>query len=203
MANTIFLNNVKTAFIRETTFVGASGQKKFNISVPVSKAISESGYITFVASEKQLFDVKRRDGSIIAGLKNILLGDEESTIVVSTTRDPQAIVGDDGKAHIKYSYDKWEVAPQLVLDLKSAADCAYKNRNEADAVKSVAEEGLEKASEALAAGFVEYDAETAKARYNASTQTNNVELENARAEIEALRAKLAERDGATAENPFA
>jgi hypothetical protein len=199
----IFINNLKNAFIRETSFVGSAGQKKYNISIPVDTTVSASGYITLVASERQIFDVKRRDGSVIAGLKNILLGDEESKIVVSTTRDPQPIMGDDGKAHIKYSYDKWEVAPQLVLELKSAADCAYKNRNEADAVKAAAEEGLKKASEALAAGFVEYDAETAKARYATHTNTNTAELDAAKAEIEALRAKLAERDGDTAENPFA
>lgn len=66
----------------------ADGARQFaNVSVPV--AGSDNGYGSFAVNLGQVLDSTKKDGSVVAGMKNILLGDPEKSRKVSILKGGQ------------------------------------------------------------------------------------------------------------------
>lgn len=85
MAN-IFLNAVSEKMIH--TNQKADGTEFANITIPY--ADSKTGYASFGVNAGQVMDAKKKDGTLIAGMKNVLLGKPEGKRRVSVcTKAPK------------------------------------------------------------------------------------------------------------------
>lgn len=82
MAN-LFLNYVSEKLIHSNTT--ADGSRQFvNVSVPI--AGSDNGYGSFAVNLGQVLPATKKDGTVVDGMKNILLGAPEKTRKVSVLK---------------------------------------------------------------------------------------------------------------------
>ena len=85
MAN-LFLNYVSEKLIHSNKT--QDGARQFaNVSVPV--ADSDNGYGSFAVNLGQVLPATKKDGSVVAGMKNVLLGDATKARKVSVLRGGQ------------------------------------------------------------------------------------------------------------------
>ena len=113
MAN-LFLNAVSAKMIHENTT--ADGKVFANITIPYEG--SKTGLASFGVNLGQVMDAKRKDGSLIDGMKNVLLGKPEGTRQVSVcTKQTKA-----GKR----TYENVALTNQQIADAFNAARAEYK-----------------------------------------------------------------------------
>lgn len=114
MANT-FVNYVSEKLIHKNK----AGEREFaNVSVPV--AGSKSGYGSFAVNLGQILPATKKDGTVVAGMKNILLGAADKTRKVSVPNDAG-------------EYDTIEMTNQEIVDAVAASRKAYKAEQTAPA----------------------------------------------------------------------
>lgn len=108
MAN-LFLNYVSEKLIHANQT--EDGSREFaNVSIPVEG--SKSGYGSFAVNKGQILDATKKDGTVVPGMKNILLGAPEKTRKVSIQK---------GK-----SYKTIEMTNQEIVDAVAASRKAYR-----------------------------------------------------------------------------
>lgn len=118
MAN-LFMNYVSEALVHENT--SGAGKKFFNISVPCAQ--SKTGFASIAVSAGQVFQTTRRDGSIVDGMKNVLLGDADKTRKVSVATNKKGT-----------SYKNIELTNAAIVEAFEANKTAYREANKAVAV---------------------------------------------------------------------
>ena len=80
MTNTnLFLNYVSEKMLHNNT--AGNGKNFVNVSIPCSQSVT--GLASFGVNLGQVLDAKKKDGSVVAGYKSILLGKPEGTRQVS------------------------------------------------------------------------------------------------------------------------
>ena len=88
MAN-LFLNYVNEKLIYQNTT--EDGSRQFaNVSVPVKN--SKSGYGSFAVNLGQVLDITKKDGSVVEGYKNILLGNANKIRKVSIKKGKKYVI---------------------------------------------------------------------------------------------------------------
>ena len=112
MAN-IFLNFVSDEMIHENARTDGKGSV-LNISIPC--ATSKNGYGSFAVNPQQRYDAKKKDGTVVDGYSNILLGAADKTRKVS-------IQTKGGKSP---KYGTVEMTNQAIADAVKAARAEYK-----------------------------------------------------------------------------
>ena len=113
MAN-IFLNAVSSKMLHTNTT--SEGKEFVNVTIPY--AGSKTGLASFGVNSGQVLDAKRKDGTVIDGMKNILLGKAEGTRQVSVcTKMTKA-----GKK----TYASVALTNQQIADAFNAARAEYK-----------------------------------------------------------------------------
>ena len=109
MAN-LFLNYVSDKLIHANTT--EDGSREFaNVSIPVEG--SKSGYGSFAVNKGQILDATKKDGSVVPGMKNILLGAADKTRKVSIQTG-------------KKSFKTVEMTNQQIVDAVAASRKAYR-----------------------------------------------------------------------------
>ena len=106
MAN-LFLNYVNEKLIHQNTTEDDSRQFA-NVSVPVKS--SKSGYGSFAVNLGQVLDATKKDGSVVEGYKNILLGDANKTRKVSIKK---------GKKYVKVEMTNQEIVNAVAESRKA------------------------------------------------------------------------------------
>lgn len=115
MAN-LFLNYVSEKLIHPGQT--SDGSRQFaNVSVPVAN--SDNGYGSFAVNTGQILQATKKDGTVVSGMKNILLGDPAKTRKVSV------LVGG--------VYESLEMTNQQIADAVTESRKAYRAANEASA----------------------------------------------------------------------
>lgn len=105
----LFLNYVSTKLIHSNQT--EDGSRQFaNVSVPI--ADSDNGYGSFAVNLGQILPATKKDGSEVAGMKNILLGEADKTRKVSIQKG--------GK------YESVEMTNQAIVDAVAASRKAYR-----------------------------------------------------------------------------
>lgn len=80
----VFLNYVSEKLIHQNST--KDGDRQFaNVSIPVES--SKSGYGSFAVNLGQILDATKKDGTVVAGMKNVLLGAEDGKKSVSIQTD--------------------------------------------------------------------------------------------------------------------
>lgn len=92
----------------------ADGKEFVNVSFPCSE--SKTGYASFGVNLGQVLDAKKKDGSIVAGYKSILLGDAEKTRKVSVATNKKGT-----------SYKNIEMTNAAIADAFEESRKAYKS----------------------------------------------------------------------------
>lgn len=111
MAN-LFLNYVSDKLIHANTT--EDGSRKFaNVSIPVEG--SKSGYGSFAVNLGQVIDATKKDGTVVPGMKNILLGAADKTRKVSIATNKK------GKKYVTV-----EMTNQQIVDAVAASRKAYR-----------------------------------------------------------------------------
>lgn len=101
MANTgVFLN-----FVSEKMIHAKKGEKGDFYSVSIATDKSESGYGTLSVTPKMIFAATKKDGTVIEGVKNVLLGDPDKTRKVSVKKGDGYESIELTNAEIKAGYD--------------------------------------------------------------------------------------------------
>lgn len=111
MAN-LFLNYVSEKLIHSNKTKDDSRQFA-NVSVPV--AGSDNGYGSFAVNLGQVLPATKKDGTVVAGMKNILLGDAAKTRKVSILRSG--------------AYDSVEMTNAQIVDAVAESRKAYRAAN--------------------------------------------------------------------------
>lgn len=115
MAN-LFLNYVSEKLIH--TNQTSDGSRQFaNVSIPVAN--SDNGYGSFAVNIGQVLQATKKDGTVVSGMKNILLGDP------AKTRKMSVLVGG--------AYESVEMTNQQIADAVAESRKAYRAANEAEA----------------------------------------------------------------------
>ena len=81
MAN-VFVNYVSEKLIHSNQ-TKDGGRQFANVSVPVPTDVSLSGLGSFAVNLGQILDAKKKDGTVVEGYKNLLLGAPDKTRKVS------------------------------------------------------------------------------------------------------------------------
>ena len=99
MAKTnIFLNYVSEKLIHSNQT--EDGSRQFaNVSIPVEG--SDNGYGSFAVNLGQVLNATKKDGSVVAGMKNILLGEADKVRKVSIQKGGQYETVDMTNAEIR------------------------------------------------------------------------------------------------------
>lgn len=95
MAST-FINFVSEKLIH-TQKNHEDGRIFYSISIPCSQ--SKTCYGTIAVSEKQILPATRRDGTVVPGFKNVLLGDPDRTRKLSIAKTKKTYVTVDMPNH--------------------------------------------------------------------------------------------------------
>lgn len=82
MAN-VWLNYVSEKMIRIYKTKNRGGKEFASISIKCPQ--SKTGFATLAVNLKQIFNTTRKDGSIVEGYKNVLLGAEDETRKISVS----------------------------------------------------------------------------------------------------------------------
>ncbi len=115
MAN-LFLNFVSEEMIHENERTDGKGSV-LNISIPVAQ--SKNGYGSFAVNPQQRYDAKKKDGTVVDGYANILLGGADKTRKVS-------ICTKKATAKKPATYGTIEMTNQEIADLVKTARAEYK-----------------------------------------------------------------------------
>ena len=108
MAN-LFLNYVSEKLIHQNST--EDGSREFaNVSIPVEG--SKSGYGSFAVNLGQVIDSTKKDGTVVPGMKNILLGAADKTRKISIQK---------GKKYVTV-----EMTNQEIVDAVAASRKAYR-----------------------------------------------------------------------------
>ena len=81
-----WLNYVSEKLIHQNQ-TGDGSRQFANVSIPV--ADSDNGYGSFAVNLGQILDSTKKDGSVVSGMKNVLLGEPEKTRKVSILKGGQ------------------------------------------------------------------------------------------------------------------
>lgn len=98
----------------------ADGKEFVNVSFPCAQ--SKTGYASFGVNMGQVLDAKKKDGTVVAGYKSVLLGDAEKTRKVSVATNKKGT-----------SFKNIEMTNAAIADSYEASRKAYKEANVATA----------------------------------------------------------------------
>lgn len=98
----------------------ADGKEFVNVSFPCAE--SKTGYASFGVNLGQVLDAKKKDGTVVAGYKSVLLGDDEKTRKVSVATNKKGT-----------SFKNIEMTNAAIADSYEASRKAYKEANVATA----------------------------------------------------------------------
>lgn len=105
----VFLNYVSEKLIHSNQT--EDGSRQFaNVSIPV--AGSDNGYGSFAVNLGQVLDATKKDGSVVAGMKNILLGEADKTRKVSVQKNG--------------AYETVEMTNQQIIEAVAESRKAYR-----------------------------------------------------------------------------
>ena len=113
------MNYVSEALVHENT--SGAGKKFFNISVPFAQ--SKTGFASIAVFAGQVFQTTRRDGSIVDGMKNVLLGDADKTRKVSVATNKKGTI-----------YKDIKLTNAAIVEAFEANKAAYREEQKAVAV---------------------------------------------------------------------
>ena len=91
----------------------ADGKEFVNVSFPCAE--SKTGYASFGVNLGQVLDAKKKDGTVVAGYKSVLLGDAEKTRKVSVATNKKGT-----------SFKNIEMTNAAIADAFEASRKAYK-----------------------------------------------------------------------------
>lgn len=130
--NNVWANRVSEAMIHEQKTTDANGVERtfYNVSVPCPE--SKTGFASFAVNAGQVRVCTNRNGDVVEGRKNILLGAPDKTRKVSlctklATKKRAA------------QYTQVEMTNQQIADLYAADYKAYKARQKATETETAAE----------------------------------------------------------------
>lgn len=114
MAN-LFLNYVSEKMLHSNT--AGNGKSFVNVSIPCNQSVT--GFASFGVNVGQVLDAKKKDGSVVAGYKSILLGKPEGTRQVS-------ICTKAAKGKSKAVYENIQLTNKDIQDAVEANRKAYR-----------------------------------------------------------------------------
>lgn len=106
----VFINFISEKMLHTNTT--ATGKDFVNVSIPCAQ--SKTGYASFGVNLGQILNATKRDGSIVAGYKSILLGEADKTRKVSVATNKKGT-----------SYKDIEMTNAAIADAFNAARNAY------------------------------------------------------------------------------
>lgn len=111
MANGLFVNYVSDALVHSNT--NKSGKTFKNLSIPTD--MSKTGFASIALADGQIMPATKRDGSVIEGYVNVLLGKADSVKKISVATNKKGT-----------AYKTIEVTAQQIADMFAENREAYR-----------------------------------------------------------------------------
>lgn len=108
---TKFINFISEAMLHTNTT--ATGKQFVNVSIPCDQ--SKTGYASFGVNMGQVLNATKKDGTVVAGFKSILLGEADKTRKISVATNKKGT-----------SYKDIKVTNAAIAEMFNAARNAYR-----------------------------------------------------------------------------